>query len=399
MQHLRTRAHESTTSNRIVIAGLGLLAIALALLAAPTPSSGSVLAAPPEPCLGAAQITDATGDGHHVPTDVVSAWFSEDAGHLQAVIKVNATTPGPDHEDADVNGAGLVMLFTIAGQTKYVRATIPFASDGPPSYDYGTYPSTDTYTSAGATTGEVFSAVSGGSVIIDIPAATGAVPDAVLDDPFVLTYDGIIGGNPTEVDHAPGGTAPGDTARGADYVVDSCGDNPDHTVAVQLSAPAKVKGGKKKALVSGHVVPARAGVAVQIRRQGSTTTFTNTTSAADGSFSALVPITETTRVQATAETISSQTLTITSYSTVHIRIRKLAGGKARISGEVGPWLPGKLLLLPSGAFKPSQTTTKIKNGKFSFLLKRPKPGGYQVVFVPANHRAERSTSNTVRYRR
>ncbi len=84
---------------------------------------------------------------------------------------------------------------------------------------------------------------------------------------------------------------------------------------------------------------------------------------------------------------------------MHIKLRKLAGGKARISGEVGPWLPGKLLLLRSGASKPSQTTTKLKNGKFSFLLKRPKPGGYQVVFVPANHRAERSTSNTVRYKR
>ncbi len=399
MHHLRIRAHESRQSNRIVTAGLGLLAILLALLAAPATSSGGAPMAIPQPCLGVAQISDPTGDGHHVSTDVLSAWFSEDAGFLQAVIKVKATMPGPEHDDADVNGAGLVMLFTVGGQTKYVRATIPFASDGPPTFDYGTYPSTETFTPAGSTPGIVTTDGTNGYVVIDVPTATGAVTDALLDDPFVLTYDGIIGGNPTEVDHAPGGTAPTDSARGADYVVDSCGDDPDTTVAVQLSAPVKVKGAKKFALVTGHVVPARLDVPVQLTREATQTTVTDLLSAADGSFSVTIPIRETTRVQATAETISSQTLTITSYSTVHIKIRKLGGGKARITGEVGPWLPGKLLLLHSTAFKPSQTTTKMKNGKFSFLLKRPRPGGFQVVFVPSNHRAERSTSNTVRYRR
>ena len=208
MQHLRTRAHETTTSNRIVIAGLGLLAIALALLAAPATSSGSATAAIPQPCLGVAQITDPVADGHHVSTDVLSAWFSEDAGFLQAVIKVKGALPGPEHDDADVNGAGLVMLFTVGGQTKYVRATVPFTADGPPTFDYGTYPSTETYTSAGSTTGTITTDGTNGYAIIDVPAATGAVADALLDDPFVLTYDGIIGGNPTEVDHAPAGRRP-----------------------------------------------------------------------------------------------------------------------------------------------------------------------------------------------
>ncbi len=205
MQHLRTRAHETTTSNRIAIAGFGLLTILLALLAAPATSSGSATAAIPQPCLGVAQITDPAADGHHVSTDVLSAWFSEDAGFLQAVIKVKGALPGPEHDDADVKGAGLAMLFTVAGQTKYVRATIPFAADGPPTFDYGTYPSTETYTTAGSTNGSVTTDGVNGYAIIDVPAATGAVDDALLDDPFVLTYDGIIGGNPTEVDHAPGG--------------------------------------------------------------------------------------------------------------------------------------------------------------------------------------------------
>ena len=39
------------------------------------------------------QITDPSGDGHHPPTDVLSAWWSEANGRLQAVIKVSAATP------------------------------------------------------------------------------------------------------------------------------------------------------------------------------------------------------------------------------------------------------------------------------------------------------------------
>ncbi len=127
--------------------------------------------------------------------------------------------------------------------------------------------------------------------------------------------------------------------------------------------------------------------------------MTNLVSAADGTFSASIPIRETTKLQAVAETISSQTLTVVSQPTVHIGLRKLGGGKARITGAVGPWLPGKLLLLRTDGFKASQTTRKIVNGKFSFLLKRPKPGSFLVVFVPDKHRGERANSNTVRYRR
>jgi hypothetical protein len=378
-----------------------LLALSAALGALAVAGSGpaGALLDPPPPCLGVAQITDPTGDGHHPPTDVTSAWFSEDAGHLQAVIKVNSMQPEPQHDDADENGAGLVMLFTVGGAVKYVRATIPFATDGPPVYDYGTYPSTETFASAGSTTGEVFTSVTGGSVIIDVPAATGAVDDALLDDPWAYTYDGIVGGDPTDVDHAPGGTSPTDSARGADYVVGSCGDDPGTTVAVQLFAPTKLKGGGKNALVTGNVLPARGDVPVVLTRQAFQTTVTNLLTEDDGTFAVSIPVHETTRLKAVAETISSQTVTVTVQSTVRIALRRLAGGKARITGKVGPSLPGRLLLLRTNAFKPAQTTRKIKNGKFSFLLKRPKAGGYQVVYIPSNGRALRSTSNTVRFKK
>ena len=44
----------------------------------------------------------------------------------------------------------------------------------------------------------------------------------MLANPFVLTYDGVTGGVPDWVDHAPGGVAPNDPSFGADYVVGSC---------------------------------------------------------------------------------------------------------------------------------------------------------------------------------
>jgi hypothetical protein len=372
---------------------LALAAVAFLALAAPALAS----AAPPEPCLGVAQISDALGDGHHVPTDVLSAWFSEDAGPLQAVIKVQGATPQPEHDDADVNGAGLVMVFAVSGQLKYVRATIPFASDGPPTYDYGTY-SSGTFTSAGSTLGTVFTAASGGSVTIDVPAATGATDGVLLDDPFVVTYDGIVGGVPTWVDHAPGGEQPTDTARGADYVVGSCDDDPETTVAVELNAPAKLKGGNKTATITGKVLPERSGVPVEITRDGKSTAISNVVTGAGGTFSVVVPVRETTRVRAEAEGITSQTRTITLQSTVVLTGRRVGKKGARFFGVARPLLPGRLLLLGTNSIAPVARKTSWKGGAFSFNLKRLKPGRYQVVYIPAGGRAERSTSKAVRIR-
>jgi hypothetical protein len=340
------------------------------------------------------QITDPEGDGHHAGSDVRSAWFSEDSG-LQATIKVTAQTPQAEHDDADVNGAGFVMLFTVGGQTHYVRALLPYGP-GAAAYDYGTYTPVGGFVSGGSTTGFVSTEATGGSVTVDVPAATGATGGALLDDPFVLTYDGIIGGVPTWVDHGPGGTAPGDAARGADFVVGTCDGSGGTTVAVQLHAPKSVKGGHKKATISGKVLPARAGVAVAISRKGAQTIVSNTVSAADGTFSVTVPVRETTRVQATAESISSQTLTITMRSVVSITGRRLASGAARITGLAAPFLPGKLLLLRTDAARPSAVKNHFKGGTFTFRLPHLRKGRYQVVFVPAKGRAERSTSNVVR---
>ena len=77
-----------------------------------------------------------SGDGHHTNTDVVSAWFSEQSGRLQAVIKVNQGLWEPAHEDSTY--ASLAFLFQVGGVTRYVRAEAP----RPPAaiqYDYGTW--------------------------------------------------------------------------------------------------------------------------------------------------------------------------------------------------------------------------------------------------------------------
>ena len=64
----------------------------------------TAVAAPPAPCNNAPQITDPSGDGHHPPTDVLAAWWSEANGRLQAVIQVCAATPSAEHDDAEIPG-------------------------------------------------------------------------------------------------------------------------------------------------------------------------------------------------------------------------------------------------------------------------------------------------------
>ena len=377
---------------RVWIAAAGLLALAATSL---TGGAGAVtVLAPPSPCFGIAQISDPNGDGHHPGTDVLSAWFSLDSGHVQGVIKVKSGLWAPEHDDEDLNGSAYALLFTAGGQTWYVRVFA--AADGGLTYDYGTYAGGNAFTSLGATTGEVVHGT-GGTVTIDVPAATGATTGAVLANPYVLTYDGITGGVPDWVDHAPGVTSPTDSARGADYTVGPC-DATGATVAVQLSAPARIVGGGKSVTVTGKALPGRAGVPVTLTRSAFRTAVSQTTTLADGSFTFRVPVHETTRLRAAAEGISSQTLTVTVKSTVRISVRRLASGAARITGRISPALPGRVLILKTTAFRPTKTVTRFRAGKFSVLLARPKKGRYQAVYIPKGNRALRSTSNTIRIR-
>src|SRR6201989_1194009 len=98
--------------------------------------TGVAAADAPAPCNGIAQISDVTGDGHHASSNVMSAWLSEASGHLQAVIQVHSGTWVPEHTDADINGSGYAVAFSLGGRVGYVRARA--ALDGTLSYDYGT---------------------------------------------------------------------------------------------------------------------------------------------------------------------------------------------------------------------------------------------------------------------
>jgi hypothetical protein len=384
-----------------------IAAVSIAVAAALTAHPAVGRAAPPA-CGGVPQITDPSGDGHHASSDVLAAWFSEASGHLQAVVQVRAATFLPEHSDADINGSGFAMLFSLGGQTDYVRTRA--APDGSLSYDYGTYTPGGGFASAGTTTGTVERSPGSGATTIDIPPAFGAAAGTILAAPFVLTYDGINGGVPDWVDHAPGGEEPADSARGADYVAGSCGTpsgggggggtggpsaGPVHTVAVRLSATRRLTGGGR-ALVTGEVVPARAGVKVSIAHGRRTSTVTTED---DGSFALFLRVGQITRVRALAEGIHSTTLTIDVRSRTRLRVRHTKRGVAYLSGTVAPKLPGRALLLRPNS--PATLATRaVSHGRFTFRPTRRLRlrGAYQVVFVPSRGRAERSTSNTARVR-
>ena len=205
--------------SRALAAGACTALAAFAALPATT-----AVAAPPAPCNNAPQITDASGDGHHAPTDVLSAWWSEANGRLQAVIKVYAGTPaGRARRGRDPGGRVRVRLqrrsadalrprdrCRIGGATD-VTTTAPTRRVGG-------------FTSAGSTTGVVESGPrTGGTVTIDVPAVAAGTRCSRVRSSSPTTASTAAG---HWVDHAPGGALPTDPARGADYVVGSCGAAP-----------------------------------------------------------------------------------------------------------------------------------------------------------------------------
>ena len=378
---------------RRVIGGLGgsavIALIAALALAAALPAGGNVVIAPPAPCSPGVVMNDAFGDGHHKPTDVLRAWLSEANGSLQAVIEVQLGTWVPEHDEPQVVG-GYAFLFTVGGVTRFVRMSVDESNVA--TFDYGTWTLAGGFVPEGVTTGDRdTNPVGSAAAWITVPASLVA-PGAILTDTFVITYDGIISGVPTDVDQAPGGTHPNDPARGPDFIVGSC-------AVVSIAAPASLKGAKPRVTISGSVAPAAAGIPVAITRQGAGTLVTNTTTDALGNFAVQVPIRETTRIKATntANGIDSTTRTIIMRSVVTIRAIRLPNGRTRIRGTTSPWLPGRLQLIKTTAFVPVARKT-IRGGAFSFTPRRLRPGRWQVIYTPSGGRAVRSISKAVRVR-
>ncbi|MDX6410414.1 MAG: hypothetical protein QOE13_3485, partial [Gaiellaceae bacterium] len=346
----------------------------------------------------------ATGDGHHENTDVLAAWFSEAAGRLQAVTQVSVADWQPMHVNSDA--AGWAVLFEAGAQRRFVRVEA-LKTTGQKVYDHGTWTPDGGFASAGATTGEVVPGP-GGTATIDVPAATGALPGAVLARPFALTYE-RTGSAVHWVDRAPGGVTPGEAAFGADYVVGSCapgaeppppgggtagaGDGAATTTAVVLDAPAR-RVGAGRVRASGRVTPPRGGVPVRVTATAARSPkawVRSVTTRPDGTFAVWIPLSESSMVTARAEGINAQTRTITVRSTVRMRLRRLAGGRTVVSGRLRPRLPGRVLLLRVDAAVPS-ATTMARRGRFRFPARRLARGRYQAVYIPARNRAERSTS-------
>lgn len=387
------------------------VAVAAGVLAASLAAAPPAWAVAPAPCGGVVQMSDDAGDGHHANSDVLASWFSEQAGRLQAVVKVGLGDWSPAHDDS--SAATFAVLFEVAGARRYVRAVAP--RSGPVAYDAGTWTPAGGFASSAPTTGAVTTGP-GGTVTIDVPAATGAVAGTTLVRPFALTADGEDAPGVTHwVDRAPGATSPTEQAFGGDYVVGSCasglpggpgapggpgtlpgGAGATATTAVVLSAPRRlVGGGRVRAF--GRVVPARAGVVVRVtaRAQHSRRApiVRGATTLDDGSFLVSLPLAESSTVTAVADAINAQTRTVTVRSTVRLTLRRLRGGRTAVSGSVRPRLPGRVLLLRADAVVPSARTT-ARGGRFRFAARRLARGRYQAVYIPTGNRAERSTSRT-----
>ncbi|HYI17459.1 MAG TPA: hypothetical protein VD836_02065 [Solirubrobacteraceae bacterium] len=375
---MRARRHPSFRA-----AGAGVLATAA--FAAPA-------AAAPAPCGGAPQITDAAGDGHHANTDVVAAWLSEEAGRLQSVVVPRVPVWEPAHDDSDA--AGFALLYTTGGTTRYVRGEA--VRGAPMRFDHGTWTAAGGFAGAGAVAG----VAEPGALVLDLPPVLAGT---VLARPFALTYDGVTAGEPHWVDRAPGATTAAGTEYGADVVAGSCGPAAPGgpggtpggatTTAVALDAPRRVRGGGR-VVVGGRVTPARAGVEVELAATARRRTVTRRAmTQADGTFSLVLRVAETTRVRAVAEMIGSQTRTLRVVPRVRIRMRARPGGAVAVTGRIRPALPGRVLALRRGAVAPA-ATGRTRGGRFTLRLRAPRAGRYQVVFIPSGERAERSLSNT-----
>ena len=367
---------------------LPLAACVLMVLVGWVPATAS---AEPTPCEEIRQITDARGDGHHINTDVISAWFDQTDEDIAVVIQPRLANWGPEHDDSD--HAGFAFLFSHDGVVRFVRARA--WRDLPMSFDFGSWSPISGFLSESSATGSS-TAGSGGRVRIALPSEFGLENGDILTDTFVLTYDGIDNGTPHWVDRAPGGTEPADSLFGADFVVGSCGIeaiDPSTSAVSLIVQPSRRGTGSVE--VTGSVLPARAGVDLEliVSSAGGSRTL-SAESGADGSFAHSLKVSETTTVRAKAldSGIESAAFRVLVRSMATLEVRNLADGRAVVSGNTSPGLPGRVLLLRPYEIKPTARTV-ARNGRFSLRLGRSVRGSFRALYIPFNGRAERALSN------
>jgi hypothetical protein len=147
--------------------------------------------------------------------------------------------------------------------------------------------------------------------------------------------------------------------------------------------------------VTGSVLPARAGVDLEliVSSAGGSRTL-SAESGADGSFAHSMKVSETTTVRARAldSGIESAAFRVLVSSIATLEVRNLADGRAVVSGNTSPGLPGRVLLLRPYEIRPTARTV-ARNGKFSLRLGRSVRGSFRALYIPFNGRAERALSN------
>jgi hypothetical protein len=359
-------------------------------------------------------VVDASGDGHHLETDILSAWLVEpSAGSLAAVLTMRNATWRPEHLDEETITSGAAVVFRVnGGPRQYLRVSSD--EDGPEIYDHGTWSAVGGFAAAGAATGRVTYGF-GGAVVIDAPVSLRVTPGDRVTEIFGLTYDGVTGGVTHWVDRAPGGTDPVGTAFGADYVVGACaaaGDSsgngggaggsvtdPAATSAVALDVVASPRAAGV-VTVRGRVVPARAGVSVTVERRVAGAARSGVVrTASDGTYVATLPLRERTSIRASVGDVRSQSVEVAVRSRVSLAGWRNRSGAMGLTATVYPGLRGRILVLRPEDVRPVRVIPVV-DGRAVYRLALPRGlrGSFDAVYEPAAGRALSSSSQTVRVR-
>lgn len=196
-----------------------LILLALVALMATTPGARAQGDTRPEPCNGLLQVADDDEQDPSADKDVLGAFFRFDDGTATANIVLETASPALGSSATE---AFWRVVYDVAGTRRWVGLRLSRPLLGAPvttTYEHGTYTgdfsASGGYTTAGATSGRVFTGGTG-VVQIDIPAAAGGEAGTVLAGPVAVTWEG----------NALSGGYEDRTSPGADYTVAPCAPPP-----------------------------------------------------------------------------------------------------------------------------------------------------------------------------
>ena len=166
--------------------------------------------------------------------------------------------------------------------------------------------------------------------------------------------------------------------------------------SVQLAAPKRVTG-RKTVTVTGKVLPARAGRAGHAHAHGEEDGHEQRRPAPPTARSSCASSSARPRACGPPRTASARgELTVTARSKVKIKVRNRADGSAIVTGTVDPEAsrPSPVAAHERRSTPPPRPP-RAATGDSRCVSSSPKPGRYQVVFIPTGGRAERSVPPTL----